>query len=186
MANCTDYNCDDVFGTYNEAECGEELVGGMDAAVLLACDHQLTDPSSQSQIAAEIAAGRAVLVTGASFSIEPASPVTQDSIVPCRPASVSTYNRTGVYKNPNITSENITFHQGIFKGKKLGGIILHECGTEDAINGPQVTWIDAVVTFTGSRIVPGTTTEKQRFEGTFSWISQIDSQIYDAPASIFG
>lgn len=185
MPNCIDYNCDDAFGTYNEAECGEELVGGMNAAVLLACNHQLTDPSSASEISAEIAAGRAVLVTGASFSIEPATPNTQESIVPCRPASVSTYNRTGVYKNPNISFENIEFHQGIFKGKKLGGIILYECGTEDALNGAQVTWIDSVVTFTGSRIVPGVTTEKQRFEGAFSWISQTDPQVYAAPAGIF-
>lgn len=185
MANCINYGCDDSLGTYNEAQCGEELVGGMNAALLLECDHQLTDPSDTTAVAAEIAAGRATLITGASFSIEAASPVTQESLVPCRPASVSTYNRTGIYKNPNITAENVTFHKAIFKGRKFGGIVLYECGTEGAVNGAQVTWIDSVVTFTGSRIVPGVTTEKQRFEGVFSWISQTDSDIYATPAGIF-
>lgn len=185
MANCQNYDCDESLGTYNEAQCGEELVGGSNAALFLECNHQLTDPSSASQVAAEIAARRATLITGGSFSIEPATPVSQESIVPCRPASVSTYNRTGVYKNPNVNAVNVAFHKPIFKGRKFGGIVLYECGTEDAINGAQVTWIDSVVTFTGSRILPGVTTEKQRFEGVYSWISQTDADIYAAPAGIF-
>lgn len=185
MANCINYNCDDALDTYNESECGEELVGGSNAALFLECNTQLTDPSNATQVQAEIDAGRATLVTGASFSIEPPSPVTQDSIVPCRPPSVSTYNRTGIYKNPNINADNVIFHKPIFKGRKFGGIILYECGTEGSINGAQVTWIDSVVTFTGGRILPGTTTEKQRFEGTFSWIDQEDADIYAAPAGIF-
>lgn len=186
MANdCINYNCDDALGTYNEAECGEELVGGASKALFLECNHQLTDPSNEVQVAAEIAAGRAKLITGASFSIEPPSPVTQESIVPCRPASVSTYNRTGVYKNPNVTPNNVEFHKPIFKGRKFGGIVLYECGTEGSVNGAQVTWINAVVTFTGGRILPGTTTEKQRFEGQFAWISQVDADIYAAPPGVF-
>lgn len=185
MANCINYDCDEALDTYNESPCGEELVGGSNAVLLLECNHQLTDPSDATAVQAEIDAGRATLVTGASLSIEPATPVTQDSIVPCRPASVSTYNRTGIYRNPNVTANNVIFHQPIFKGRKFGGLVMYECGTADSINGAQVTWIDSVVTFTGSRVLPGTTTEKQRFEGLFSWISQTDPEIYAAPAGIF-
>lgn len=185
MANCVNYGCDETLGTYNESECGQDLVGGSNAALFLECNHQLTDPSDTAAVQAEIDAGRATLVTRASFSIEAASPVTSESIVPCEPSSVSTYNRTIIYKNPNVNATNVDFHKTIFKGRRFGGIIIYECGTVGSINGAQVTWIDAVVTFTGSRILPGVTTEKQRFEGVGSWISQVDADIYAAPAGIF-
>lgn len=184
MPNCINYDCDDALGNYQENECGEELVGGSSAGVLLECNHQLTDPSSTAQVNAEIAAGRATLVTGCSFSIEPPSPVEQDSIVPCRPSSVTTYNRSGIYKNPNVSGPGVTFHKPIFAGRKFGGLILYECGTEDAIN-PQVTWIDRTITFTGGRILPGATTDKQRFEGAFKYIGKTDDDIYPVPPGIF-
>lgn len=185
MPNCYNFGCEETLGTYNQSECGEDLVGGSNAALFLECNHQITDPSDEVQVQAEIDAGRATLVTRASFSIEAPTPVTSESIVPCEPASVTTYNRTGIYRNPNINATNVDFHKPIFKGRRFGGIIIYECGTSDSLNGAQVTWIDKVVTFTGGRILPGVTTEKQRFEGVFSWISLTDSDIYAAPAGIF-
>lgn len=185
MPNCVNYDCQDALGIYNEAQCGIELAGGSNQAIFLECNHQLTDPSDATAVQAEIDAGRATLVTGASFSIEAPSPVTADSLVPCRPASVSNYNRTGNYINPNVTAENVLFHQPIFKGRKFGGIILYECGAADDVDGGQVTWIDNTVTFTGGRILPASQTEKQRFEGQFAWVSKLDPEIYPAPAGIF-
>lgn len=183
MANCVNYGCDDALGVYNENVCGEELTGGANQVVLLECNHQLTDASNGTELAAEISAGRATLVTGAYLSIEAPSPVTQDSIQACKPPVLVNYNRTGTYKNGNVSSANLDFHNGIFVGKKFGGLIIYECGTSDAAI-PQVTWIDNQVTFTGGRILPGSQ-ELQRFEGTFSWQSKTDPRIYAVPANIF-
>jgi len=183
MANCQNYDCDDALGEYNENQCGEELPGGSNAALLLECNHQLTDPSSPTQIAAEIAAGRATLITGAYWEIPAASPVTQDSIQACKPPVLVTYNRTVIHRNGNVNANNAEFYSTIFGGKKFGGLVLYECGTKDSIT-PQVTWIDAQVTFTGNRILP-TSGELQRFEGTGAWVQKVEPTIHNVPAGVF-
>lgn len=184
MANCQNYNCDDALGTYEELNCGYTLPGGASAALLLECDHEIDDPSDATQVQAAIDDGKALLVSGGSFTIEPASPQIITSKVPCRPDSVSTYTRTGTYYNPNVSTANSDLHSTIFKGRKFGGMILYECG---AVNKgfDQVTWIDAQIVFTGSRVLPGSNKEEQRYEGTFSWESSEDALIYDKPAGIF-
>lgn len=183
MANCVNYDCDDALGEYNENECGEELPGGANAAVFLECNHQLTDASDGTAVLAEIAAGRAKLVTGAFFSIEAPAPVTQDSIQACKPPVLVTYNRTLTYRNGNVSQANRDFHNVIFRGKKFGGLIIYECGTADSLN-PQVTWIDSQVTFTGGRILPGST-ELQRFESQGSWVSKDMEILANVPAGVF-
>lgn len=184
MANCINYNCfDDPLDVYTENECAEELQGGVSAAVFLECNHLLTNPTTV-QINTEIAASRATLVTGCYFSIEAPQPVETDSIVACRPSKVTTYNRSGVYKNPNVSAAGVEFHKPIFAGRTFGGLILYECGTSEA-RVPQITWIDRAITFTGGRLLPGVTSEKQRFEGTFKYIGLYDDDIYPVPAGIF-
>lgn len=183
MANCVNYDCDDALGEYNENQCGEELPGGSNAAVLLECNHQLTDPSSASQIEAEIAANRAKKITGAYFEIPAASPVTQESVQACKPPVLVTYNRTLIHRNGNVGIDNAAFYSTIFGGKKFGGIILYECGTRDSLT-PQVTYIDDQITFTGNRILPGSS-ELQRFEGTGAWVSKVEPTLHNVPAGIF-
>lgn len=184
MANCVDYDCDDVLGVLSENTCSEELPGGSNQAVLLACNHQLTDPSDGTAVAAEIAAGRAWLITGAYFDIPAAAPVTQDSVEACKPPVLVTYNRTITHRNGQVNANNAEWYSTFFGGKKFGGIILYECGTRDSIV-PQVTWIDDQVTFTGNRILPGSG-ELQRFEGVGAWVSKAEPTIHNVPANIFG
>lgn len=185
MATCVNYNCfDDPLDIYHENECGEELKGGASAVVFLYCGHHLTDPSSATQINAEIAAGRARLVTGAALSIEPPTPVISTTVVPCKVAPVTNYTRKGTYKNPNVSADMVDFHKPIFGGRSFGGLILYECGTAEARN-PQVTWINRPVTFTGGRILPGVTTDTQRFEGEFNYEGLYDDDIYPVPPGIF-
>lgn len=183
MPNCINYDCDDALGEYNENQCSEELPGGSNKAVLLECNHQLTDPSSAAQIEAEIAAGRAKLITAAYFEIPAASPTTQESVEACKPPTLVTYTRTLIHRNGQVNINNASFYSTIFGGKKFGGVILYECGTSDSIN-PQVTWIDNQVTFTGNRILPGSS-ELQRFEGTGTWISRAEPTLHAVPAGIF-
>jgi hypothetical protein len=184
MTNCINYNCDDALGTYTELNCGYTLPGGSNAALFLECTHVITDASNATQVAAAIADGTATLVTGASFSIEAPSPQLIASKVPCKPDSVSTYTRTGAYYNPNVSAANSEFHSTMFAGRKFGGMILYECGANNA-GFEQVTWIDSQIIVTGGRILPNTNKDEQRYEGTFSWESISDPTIAATPAGIF-
>ncbi len=182
--NCINFNCDDSLGTYSENNCGYTVPGGSNAGVFLECNSLLTDASDGTALLAEINAGRATLITGASFTIEAPSPQVITSKVPCKPDQVSTYTRTSTYYNPNVSKENSTFHSTMFKGRKFGGLILYECGANNA-GFAQCTWIDSQLTVTGGRILPGTNKEEQRYEGTITWESLTEPLIVDTPAGVF-
>ena len=62
MANCYSYNCDDPLGNHLLNDCGNEKQGGIKDIIILECNHQLTDPSSQAQVEDEINAGRATKI----------------------------------------------------------------------------------------------------------------------------
>jgi hypothetical protein len=184
MANCIDYCYSDPLGDPEVIECGRDPVGGLSAVILLECNHELTDPSSAAQVNAEIAAGRATLVQRASLTVDKPSPVTQESKVPCETPSLVTYDRKGVYENPNVTQQNISFHDNLFDGRRFGGMIMYECGTAED-DDQYVTWIDAAVKFTGGRVIPAKDTEGQSFQGDFAWRGMRNPQRYPAPAGIF-
>lgn len=185
MADCIDYNCDEgSLGTYHENDCGKEFSGGISQAVIFYCGHQLTDPTDGVAVLAEITAQRAQLVTGASFSIDDPQGQETESIVPCRPPSVTTYKRAGTYANPNVNSDNDDFHDILFSGKKFGGLLLYECQS-NADGFPQCKWIDEVITFKGGLTVPGKTTDKQAYKGTFAWESLGNPKTVATPAGVF-
>lgn len=184
--NCINFNCDDTLGTYAENNCGYTVPGGANAAVFLECNSTVTDASDGAQIQADLDATppKATLITGASFTIEAPTPQIIASKVPCRPDQVSTYTRTSTYYNPNVSIENSVFHSTMFKGRKFGGVILYECGANDA-GFAQCTWIDNQLTVTGGRILPGSNKEEQRYEGTIAWESINEPYIVETPANIF-
>lgn len=185
QSNCTNYGCDEVLGTYNENECGLEIPGGGDAALLLECNHTITDPSNEAQIAANVAAGLAHRVTGVSITIEKATPNILNTNVPCKPNSVIGYSRTGTYYNPNVSGPNVTFHNTLMGGKKFGGAIVHLCGADNA-GIPSVLWIDAQIVISGSLILPGSNKEAMRFEGDWSWEDIDNPMMYEMPTNFFG
>jgi hypothetical protein len=180
MSSCN-YNCDEDLGTYNENDCQAEIPGGSNQALFLECGHTITDPSSYSQVNANILSGHAKLISGASFDIPAASPNKQASKVPCRTDSLLNYTRTLNYYNQNISQDNTTFHNTLFSGYKLAGVIIYECGAET----PQVTWINSALIFTGNRVLPATIDEPQYYGGTAEWKDIDDPLIYDAPPGIF-
>ena len=184
LNNCINFNCDDPLGEYVENNCGYTLPGGSNAGIFLECDSTLTDASDGVAILAEIAAGRATLITGANFTIEAPQPVIIPSKLACKPDSVSTYTRTSLYYNPNVSIENSVFHSTMFKGRKFGGLILYECGANNA-GFNQVTWIDSQIIVTGGRILPGTNKEEQRYEGTISWESLTEPILAVTPTGVF-
>lgn len=185
MANCIDYACNEDLGTHLQNLCGEELLGGSSAAIVLECNHQLTDPSNATQIAAEIAAGRATLITGIKVGIAKPSPVEVESNVSCGTSKLVTYDRTGTYVDGNVNPANQTFYSKMFGGRTFGGLILYLCGTLESDNGELVEWIDSAVTFTGGKVLPTGNNEFQRYESDFKWRKKAEASLHSAPLGIF-
>jgi hypothetical protein len=185
MANCLNYDCTDALGDHTLNSCGEELLAGIDAGVLLECNHQLTDPSNGTQIAAEIAAGRATLVKNIKVGIAKPSPVTVESNVACATPKLVTYDRAGTWVDGNVNSNNVTFYDGVLGGRSFGGIIFHLCGTAEADAGEKVMWIDADVRFTGGHVIPNTNNEFQTFDSDFNWRKKGGNMLYANPVGIF-
>lgn len=186
MANCLNYDCNDPIGEHLPNDCGEELLGGSNGALVLECDHQLTDPSSAVQINAEIAAGRATLLTNAKIGIDAAAPIEVDSNVSCGTTKLVNYDRTGTLIDGNVNATNINFYDKLFSGRSFGGLILNLCGTAEAeTTGAKVEWIDSAVTFTGSKLLPNNNNEFQTFSGAFKWRKKTMPSLHEAPEGIF-
>lgn len=180
MSSCN-YNCDENLGAYIENDCQLEIPGGSNQALFLECGHTITDPSSYSQVHANILSGKAKLIGGASFDIPQASPNKKASKVPCRVDSLLNYNRTLNYYNPNVSESNSTFHNILFSGYKLAGVIIYLCGAET----PQVIWINSPLIISGSLVVPPTIDDPMYYGGVGEYKDIDDPAIYDAPPGIF-
>lgn len=173
--NCINLNCDDAMGEYTQNPCNRTLAGGTNAGVLFACDADISDYSDATEIEAAIAADKAWLITDASFTLEAPSPVVVTSRTGCKPDTVTTYNRTGVYYNENVSIANTALHSQINDGRSFGSLLIKECNTGLA------TLIDARITFAGGRILPPTDADVQRYESTYSWKSKSDPTQVTAP-----
>ncbi len=185
MANCLNYDCTDPLGDQLLNDCGEELLGGIDAGVVLECNHQLTDPSSGTQIAAEIAAGRAKLFKNIKVGIAKPSPLEVESNVACGTPKLVNYDRAGTWIDGNVNSHNVTTYDSLLGGRAIGGIIFHMCGTAEADSGEKVMWVDADIRFTGGHIVPNTNNEFQTFDSDFKWRKKAGNMLYPNPVGIF-
>lgn len=184
MSNCLNYNCSDPLDDYEENDCQEVILGGQSAMIVLYCNHTVTDPSNAGQITANLNAGTAKKITAMSATLEAPSPIQVDTFIPCQTQRLVNYDRTGLYKNQNVSTSNDEFHNTLFNGQNFGGLILYNC-SEDRQGNNWVDWIDAAVNFVGGKISPANDNEPQRYEGTFSWRSINGPVRYAAPAGIF-
>lgn len=185
MANCLNYECNEELEDHLPNECSEIVLGGSKDAIFLECNHQLTDPSSASQINAEIAAGRAKLVREVKIGFDAPSPVNIDSPTGTGPQILINYDRTGTILDANVNENNVDFYNTVFAGRKFGGLILHNTSTVDTDLGEKVWFIDAQITFTGGPILPNVDNDYQRFEGTYAWRKLTSATLHDAPTGIF-
>ena len=185
MANCINYNCTDTLGVHNLNACEEELLAGISGVVLLECNHQLTDPSSASQITAEISAGRAKLFDGIKVGIDDPAPVNVESNIVGGTEKLVTYNRSGTGIDANVNLNNINTYNQLFGGKVIGGMILYLKGTEEANAGRKVFWIDEAISFNGGLPVKNNNDENMKFNFKFSWRSKNMPLMYTAPTGIF-
>lgn len=184
MSNCLNYNCSDPLDDYEENDCQDLVLGGKSAMIVLYCNHTVTDPSNATQITSNINAGTAKLITGISATIEAVSPIQVDPLIPCQTQRLVNYDRTGLYRNQNVSSSNDEFHNLLFNGQNFGGLILYNCSPDRSGNN-SVDWIDAAVNFVGGKISPPNNNELQRYEATFAWRSLNGPISFPAPAGIF-
>jgi len=185
MSNCLNYDCNDPLGSHLPNDCGEEILGGVSAILLLECNNQLTDPSSASQINAEISAGRAHLLQNLKVGLDAPSPVEIDSNVAGGTTKLVTYDRTGTLIDGNVSQNNVEFYNKVFGGRVFGGAILYIIGTQEATGGELTTFIDASVTFTGGLTIPSNNNEFMTFNGMFKWRKRDMPTLESAPVGIF-
>ena len=183
MANCINYNCADELGVQELLDCDGDNLGGASAVIFLACNHTITDPSDEAQIATNISNQTAWLYKDVEIGIGKASAVKITPPSGCAVEKVINYNRSGTYRDGNVNATNITNYNALFNGTPLGGMIIFECAANDGVG--QVTWIDAEVTFEGDRVLPVSQTEIQVFDATFMWINKYMPMIYAVPPGIF-
>lgn len=183
ISTCFSYGCaDEVFGDFYLNDCNKTIPGGTNGGYILECNHTITDPSNETQLAANVAAGLATWVPGSTITIEKPTANTIESGVSCKPPQLVGYDRTGTYYNDNVNFANIAQHNIMFGGKKIGGLLWRQCGAADR-GEDRVVWIDAEITITGGRILPQSNKEAQRFEGDISWSSFSEPLDYDTPTN---
>lgn len=177
--DCTNYACQtDDLGTFHENICNKEFLGNHNKAIAFSCSATTTDFTNSSQIAVDIAAGRAWLIPGARFTINAPTANTSESIVPCRAATLDDVDYTGDYQNPNVNKDNDDAHVLLFSGISLGALLIYECqSVKDGYN--QAKLIQAEIKFTGGLV--SITGEKQRYQGNFAWKNYMPRTIDLAP-----
>lgn len=185
MANCLNYDCNDPLGTHLPNDCGEELLAGASGMVLLECNHQLTSASSASQINTEIAAGRARLLLNLKVGVDAPSPIEIESNVSGGTTKLVTYDRTLNLIDGNVSSNNISFYDGVFGGRVFGGAILYLVGTEESDLGTQVYFINSAINFTGGLTIPSNNNEFMTFNGVAKWRGKTMGTLVTAPVGIF-
>lgn len=182
MANCINYNCDDLQPHTLNADCVEPLLGGLSDAVIFDCDHQVTDFTNGTQVNAEIAAGRAWLVQNIKVGIPAPSPIEIDALKACGTMTLVNYDRTATWTDGNVNNFNtVDFYCPLLRGRTIAAIILRECGNPDSM----VTLINDEISFRGGKIVPDNNSELQRYEITLSWKSKCDPESINEPVGVF-
>jgi len=185
MADCLNYDCNDPLGTHLPNDCGEELLAGGSGMLLLECNHQLTDPTSASQINTEIAAGRAHLFLNLKVGLDAPSPIEIDSNVAGGTTKLVTYDRTGTLIDGNVSANNISVYNSVFGGRTFGGALVYIVGTQEYSGGEKTFFIDAPLTFTGGLTMPNNNNEFITFNGTFKWRLKDMPTLEAAPVGIF-
>lgn len=183
MATCSSYNCLSL-GSYNSTldNCSTFRTGGTSAIVLLACDHQITDPTDGAAILAEIAAGRAWLVENVKVGISAGTPVTVDPITACGTAKVIKNTYTGTIYDAKVDATNNDFWNQLTNGYVIGGMIMNVCSTDSLAD--IAIYVDAEISFSGGLVQPDVNTELIRFEVSFTWNS-VGYDVITAPTGVW-
>lgn len=183
MANCSSYNCL-ALGEYETTfdNCATYRAGGIPSIILLACDHQITDPQSLAQVEAEIAAGRAWRVENIKGGLTPQTPETVAPVTSCGTERVV----NNVYQlsifDSKVSQLNAEFWGTLSAGYVLGGMIMGICSTSGLTD--LMIYADAEVSVQGGVVSPDTNADVLRFEMTATFKLQ-QVEVLDDDEGVF-
>lgn len=178
MADCVDYDCTEL-DNHLQNDCGEIFLGGVPEAIILLCGNTVTDPSNATQINTNIASGKAKLITGVKIGIPKASAINIPSPVGGQPDKIVNYNRTATLIDANDNSTTEDFYNVLLAGKTIAGLITREPDAD------KVRYYNAIMSFTGSRVIPDNDGDYVRWEVDIAWKSKTDAITYSTPTGIF-
>lgn len=183
MATCVSYNCSTLTDWEAVLEnCSPFRSGGTTSIILLACDHQITDPTSLTEIDAEIAAGRAWRMDGLKAGLTPQTPETIAPVTSCGTERVinNVYQLT-IYA-AQVSPENATFINTLTAGYAIGGLIMGVCPTDNLTD--LLLYADNEISFQGGLVNPDTNSDVIRFEVTANFKTQ-GIEVYEDTEGVF-
>lgn len=183
MATCATYNCLSL-DTWESTldNCATYRAGGSSAIILLACDHQITDPTSVTQVDAEIAAGRAWLMENIKVGLTPQTPETVAPVTACGTERViNNIYQMSIFAS-QVNETNATFVNSLTAGYVLGGVIIGVCETDGLTN--LLLYSDSEVAVQGGLVLPDNNSDVIRFEMTATFKTQ-GVDVYEDTEGVF-
>ena len=165
MASCATYNClalDTWESTFDT--CATYRAGGSSSIILLACDHQITDPTDLTAVNAEIAAGRAWRMENVKVGLTPQTPETVAPVTSCGTERViNNVYQLSIFAS-QVNQSNADFVGTLTAGYVLGGVIVGVCSTAGLTD--LMLYADAEVSGQGGLVLPDSNSDVIRFELT--------------------
>lgn len=183
MANCLNYNCDEL-GEHETSigNCSAKVVNGGAAVYgLLECNHTITDPSNAVQVQAAIDNGTLKMISGVKFGFGTPSPVKSPTTTACGSESTTSYDRTAVAEDYVVTDGNIDFYNDL-KKRFYGGLLVFPCPTTGLSS--KVLWVDSEISAESYLNFPNNKKEAQFFTTTYSWNDYDDPSSVSAPTGL--
>lgn len=179
---CTNYNCSDISPQVLN-DCGNPLEGGIDQAVAFDCDATTTDYTNGTTIAADIAAGRAVLFKNIKVGINAPSPNEIDPLVAGQPSRAVNYDRTATWTDANVNTSSSAAYDTIDEasGITVKAILFHLASGEQCIlvDPPKGS------TFSGGLDVPDNTSDASKYVYNVKWKDPNNPTIQAVPSGVF-
>jgi len=171
MANCATYNCASLTTFESTLDnCATYRAGGSSSIVLLACGHQITDPTSLTEVEAEISAGRAWRMENVKVGLTPQTLETVDSVTSCGTERVINNVYSASIYASQVSPDNSTFINALTAGYVLGGMIMGVCSTTGLTD--LLLYVDAEVAVQGGLVNPDTNSDLIRYELTATFKTQ--------------
>lgn len=168
MANCATYNCNSLTTFESTLDnCATYRKGGSSSIILLACGHDITDPTDLSAIEAAISGGTAWRMENVKVSITPQSPETVASVTSCGTERVVNNVYQATIFASQVSADNSVFVDALTAGYVLGGIIFGVCSTDGLTD--LLLFADAEIAIQGGLVLPDTNADIIRYELTATW-----------------
>jgi hypothetical protein len=184
MANPCSYNCADL-PDHELLACAESVTPGISGWAWLACDHAITDFTSEAQWNTAITAGNAKIIGDGAEDNLISAEYTSSVVEVDNPSAKGPKTRfvklehSFTFTDANVSATNDTFYESL---NKTAGLLVWYNFEED-----QIRVVTETVNF---QVLPADSVKGEDFEkymGTAKWVSDPDEfpDLYSAPPNIF-